>query len=295
MVQQTKDSTFTEYGLAHAESGLSNSDKQLSVSVAAKKSESLDSRNENPMTVSKSIGSPLLMEDSECAGEAVKISGTKRPVPECLRSPPKSNAGSGHIVYVRRKPETDLSKSNACDTQSDAVDCPHFRKSTDQGETTQQLTEINEPVICISDVAPLRRASSPSFSSTRRSVSPSLGMSSSISSPENIKHVHVNCANPPSEDPIMVNVTLWKERYCHLQSLLKMLDQSDQYEYVQMLRSLSSVELSRHAVELEKRSIKLSMEEAKEVQRVGFFDVLGKYGKNVCTTSTQQGQEQLEK
>lgn len=32
-----------------------------------------------------------------------------------------------------------------------------------------------------------------------------------------------------------------------------------------MLRSLSSVELSRHAVELEKRSIKLSLEEGNHV------------------------------
>lgn len=235
MVQQTKDSTFSEYGLAHTESGFSNSDKQLSVSVAAKKSELQDSRNENPVAVSKSIGSPFLMEDSESAGEVVKISGTKRPISECLRGPPKSNAGSGHIVYVRRKPEIDLAKSNFCDTQSDAVDCPHLKKSTLQGEITQQLTEKNEPVICVSDVAPLQRASSPSFSSTRRSVSPSLGISSNISSPENIKHVHASCANPSSEDPITVNVTLWEERYCCLQSLLKMLDQSDQYEYVQSM------------------------------------------------------------
>ncbi|KAK6129436.1 hypothetical protein DH2020_036825 [Rehmannia glutinosa] len=242
------------------------------------------------MTVSKSIGSPLLMTDSECAGEVVKISGTKRPIPECRQSPPRSNAGSAHIVYVRRKPETDLTKSNVCDTQRDAADCPRLLKSTDRSETTQRLTEVYKSVICTSDVAPLCRDSSPSLSSTRRAVSPSRGISSNISSPENIKHVPVNCANPLSEDPITVNVTLSEERYCRLQRSLKMLDQSDQYEYVQMLRSLSSVELSRHAVELEKRSIKLSVEEAKEIQRVGYLDVLGKYGKKVCAPSTQQGQ-----
>ncbi|GFQ01853.1 hypothetical protein PHJA_002329300 [Phtheirospermum japonicum] len=193
------------------------------------------------MTVSKSIGNPLLMAaDSECAaaGGEVKISsGTKRPVSEC---PPRSNAGSAHIVYVRRKTEaTDSAKTNVCGTRIDST-----KKSTsDQGETTaQRLTP---------DVAP----SSPSLSSTRRSVSPSLGH---ISSPE--ENIHANCSNPPlsEEDPI----TLWEDRYCRLQSLLKMLDQSDQHDYVQMLRSMSSVELSGHAVELEKRSIKLSTEEA---------------------------------
>ncbi|KAH6768681.1 hypothetical protein C2S51_014017 [Perilla frutescens var. frutescens] len=289
MVQQTKDSTFTEYGLAHAESGLSNSDKQLSISIAAKRTELQGSRNESPMAVSKSIGSQFPVETSESADEAVKISGTKR----SIRSPPKSNGGSGHIVYVRRKPELELAKSNISDTQINAADCSLTMKSVDQDEATQQLTGKNEPVICVSDVAPLHRASSPSFSSTRRSVSPSLGVSSNISSPENIKHGGVNCINPSPEEPEVVRVTLWEEQYGRLQNLLKMLDQSDQYEYVQMLRSLSSAELSRHAIELEKRSIKLSLEEAKEMQRARFSDALGKYGKNVCTPSNLQ--EQLHK
>ncbi|KAL0365748.1 UNVERIFIED_CONTAM: hypothetical protein Sangu_0672400 [Sesamum angustifolium] len=292
MVQQTKESSFTEYGLCHADSGLSNSDKQLSVSMAAKTPE--DSRNENLMTVSKSIFSPLLMEDRACVGEVVRVSGTKRPIPECLQNPAKSNAGSAHIVYVRRKPEPDLSKSSACDAKSDAVDSPDLRKSTDHGDKTQQLMEMNEPAICTSDVAPSWKASSTRFSSTRRSLSPSLGMScnTNIASPENIEHVHVNCPNPSSEDPVTANVKLWEERYRRLQSLLKMLDQSDQYEYVHLLRSLSSVELSRHAIELEKRSMKLSLEEAKEIERVGFIDVFGgRYGKNACTPSTQQEQQ----
>ncbi|XP_047938861.1 uncharacterized protein LOC125186528 isoform X5 [Salvia hispanica] len=217
MVQQTKDSTFTEYGLAHTESGLSNSDKQLSISTAAKRTELLGSRNESPMAVSKSIGSQFPVETSESVDEAVKISGTK------------SNGGGAHIVYVRRKPELEIAKSNLCDTQLNADNCSDTKKSVNQDDATQQFTGKNEPMICVSDAAPLPRASSPSFSSTRRSVSPSLGVS--------------------------------------------------------VLRSLSYVELSRHALELEKRSIKLSLEEAKEMQRVRFADVLGKYGKNVCTPS----------
>ncbi|CAN1802529.1 hypothetical protein LINPERHAP1_LOCUS23390 [Linum perenne] len=53
----------------------------------------------------------------------------------------------------------------------------------------------------------------------------------------------------------------WEERYRQLQVSLKKLDGSDHEDYIQMLRSISSVELSRHAVELEKRSIQLSLEE----------------------------------
>ncbi|KAL6522489.1 hypothetical protein OROMI_031447 [Orobanche minor] len=243
----------------------------------------LDSRNKNPMTVSKPIGNTLLMANNECSGEVVKISATKSPITEYPQIPPRSNAGSGHIVYVRRKPEIDLTKSIACDTQIDT----HLVKSTELVETTQRLTDVNESI----DVAQLHKASSPSFSSTRRSVSPSLGNNSSA---ENVKHACVNCSTP-SQDTVTVNVTLWEERYCRLQSLLKMLDQSGKHEYVQMLRSLSSIELSRHAFELEKRSIQLSMEEAKEIQRAGFFDVLGKCGdNNICGPCSTQ-QEKLQK
>lgn len=231
MVQQTKDSTFTEYGLAHAESGLSNSDKQLSISIAAKRTELQGSRNESPMAVSESIGSQFPVETSESVDEAVKISGTKRPI----RSPPKSNGGSGHIVYVRRKPELELAKNNISDAQTNTANSPDTKKSVNLDEATQQLTGKNEPVICISEVAPLHRASSPSFSSTRRSVSPSLGVSSNISSPEKIKHSVANCIIPSREDPEMVCVNLREEQYGRLQSLLKMLDQSDQYEYVQSM------------------------------------------------------------
>ncbi|XP_010526538.1 PREDICTED: uncharacterized protein LOC104804079 [Tarenaya hassleriana] len=68
----------------------------------------------------------------------------------------------------------------------------------------------------------------------------------------------------------------WEDRYHQLQILLNKLDESDPKDYVQMLRSLPSLDLSRHAVQLEKRSIQLSLEEAKEMQRVAALNVLGR-------------------
>lgn len=213
MVQQTKDSTFTEYGLAHAEPGLSNSDRQLSISIAGKRTELVASHNESTMAVSKTI---------ESADEDVKNSGTIRPI----RSPPKSNGGSRHIVYVRRKPESELAKSNISDALISAANCLDKKKCIDQDEATQPLKRKNEP---------LHGASSPSFSSTRRSVSPSVGVSSNTPSPEDVKQGGANCMNPPSEDPEMASVARWQEQYSRLLSLLKTLDQSDQYEYVQSM------------------------------------------------------------
>ncbi|MBA0829156.1 hypothetical protein Goarm_013776, partial [Gossypium armourianum] len=56
------------------------------------------------------------------------------------------------------------------------------------------------------------------------------------------------------------------------------------------LRSLSAVELSKHAIELEKRSIQLSLEEAKELQRVAVLNVLGKTMKIAKAPSNQPDQ-----
>ncbi|XP_062098099.1 uncharacterized protein LOC133803969 [Humulus lupulus] len=65
------------------------------------------------------------------------------------------------------------------------------------------------------------------------------------------------------------------ERFIHLQKVLKQCDESDQRDYIQMLLCLSPLELSRHAVELEKRSMQLSVEEAREIQRMRTMDILG--------------------
>ncbi|KAJ0233539.1 hypothetical protein HA466_0281740 [Hirschfeldia incana] len=69
----------------------------------------------------------------------------------------------------------------------------------------------------------------------------------------------------------------WEERYHNLQMLLNKLNESDQTDpHLHMLWSLSSAELSKHAVDLEKRSIQLSLEEAREMQRVAALNVLGR-------------------
>ncbi|KAG7544412.1 Protein LIN52 [Arabidopsis suecica] len=77
----------------------------------------------------------------------------------------------------------------------------------------------------------------------------------------------------------------WEERYLHLQMLLNKLNQSDRTDHVQMLWSLSSAELSKHAVDLEKRSIQFSLEEAREMQRVAALNVLGRSVNSLKSTS----------
>ncbi|XP_018449206.1 uncharacterized protein LOC108820703 [Raphanus sativus] len=81
----------------------------------------------------------------------------------------------------------------------------------------------------------------------------------------------------------------WEERYHHLQILLNKLNDSDQTDpHLHMLWSLSSGELSKHAVDLEKRSIQLSLEEAREMQRVAALNVIGRSVNTLESTSNEE-------
>lgn len=186
------------------------------------------------MVESKSIGDPVFTKESRPTGEHAEISDTERPMPGCLPSPsdlqsPKSSSGNGHIVYFRRKAETELGKTSFCGNQSDAVDCPHGRKSNDQGDTTEQIAEIKEPATCISNSVSVQTVSASGLSAKHCVSSP--GKSNNISSRTNISYVRVNSAN--SLFPKRANFKHWTERYCQLQNLLKMVDQPNRDDYVQ--------------------------------------------------------------
>ncbi|CAK9144861.1 unnamed protein product [Ilex paraguariensis] len=298
MVQQMIDSKFSEYGLTNTEPGLPNHDKQLSVPVVAKKIALRDLQNENTILVPpKSAVITLFPKESGPTSDAGKISGTKRPTPECLMNPshqkcPTNNTSNGHLVYVRRKAEAELGKSSASDITRSNVDYSQLRKLGDQDKATEQKLGMTDSKMCVPEVAPLPRASPVCFSSLKPSIPLSLGKSDNMLTPADSKYLHVSCAKSSTGNLKRIDIQHLEERYCQLQNLLKNLDQSNLDGYIQMLRSLSSVELSKHAVELEKRSIQLSLEEAKEMQRVQILDVLGKYPKNSRGLSTQQDQSE---
>ncbi|XP_059647386.1 uncharacterized protein LOC132293777 isoform X2 [Cornus florida] len=281
MVQQTTDSKFSHYGPMNTETGLPHHDKQQPVPVTAKKAALRDLQNENRILVPKITGSSEFSKDSD----AIKVSGTKRTAPECLVSPPHqqssiSNAASGHLVYVRRKAEAELSKSSTYDDTCRNDNCPQSGKLVDQDETTQQKCQMKETESCNFEAAPIPRDPLMCFSSQKLSVPPSLGKSGNIITSADSNYVTITSAIPSLAYPKRMNNQHSEERYRQLQILLKNLDQANQDSYIQMLRALSSVELSTHAVELEKRAIQLSLEEAKEMQRVQHLNFLGKYSKN---------------
>ncbi|KAF5727112.1 hypothetical protein HS088_TW22G00799 [Tripterygium wilfordii] len=264
MVQQTIDSKFSEYGLGSTETNLPTHDKQLPVAV--KKTPLKDLQNENRITVPGPVGYPALLKDRGPIVDTAKVSGSRIPSPECPLSPPwpqpaASNGANGQLVYVRRKPEAELGKSNTCDALSNNADCPHAKQLGDQEVTILPRTHVKEPnFACFPAVAPSPVATLMS-SSGKPSVSVPLGNSNMRSATAESNYKSVASATVALGNLKGTTNLHWEERYHQLQLYLKKLDQSNQEEYVQMLRSISSVELSRLAVELEKRSIQLSLEE----------------------------------
>lgn len=215
-------------------------------------------QNENRSRVPTSLGNSSLPKERESVINAIKVSGIKRPPSECLASLPEDHsrridATTGHFVYVRRKSEAVLRKSNTCDKRSNNAHCPHMGQLGHNEETTQLMHTLS-----------------------RKPTDPPLGKTGNRLPPAEANYPPITSAIPFLDNPRGMKSQHWEERNLQLQRLLRKLDQSNQEDYLQMLRSLSSIDLSRHAVKLERRSIQLSLEEGKELQRVGAFNILEK-------------------
>ncbi|KAI4297865.1 hypothetical protein L6164_037726 [Bauhinia variegata] len=280
MVQQSIDSKLSEYGLGNNKMDLPNRDKQVPPPV--KKTALRDLQNDNKIMVPTSIGSSSFLKDKSPNADSNRVSGTKRPTSEYavshhLHQSPGNNAANGHLVYVRRKSEAELGKSSAGDNVSINV-YPHSRQ-LGEDETGRQNPLIKERnVSCFPAFSPFPMTSSIS-STGKPSVPLPPGKSALRLAPVDSNYVSAS-SSPTIGNPRGLKNVPWEERYHRLQMLLRKLDQSDNEDYIQMLWSLSSTELSRQAVELEKRSIQLSLEEAKELQCVTALNVLGKSLKN---------------
>ncbi|KAF4382790.1 hypothetical protein G4B88_021573 [Cannabis sativa] len=290
MVQQTVDSKVREYGMGTSETEFPTGDKQLPVAV--KKTVLRDLQNDSRVRVPNSIEKSPLLKDTSPLTSTIKLSGTKRDSLECPESPSQhrssnSNFTNGHLVYVRRKSEAELGKSSTCDSTNTNTNTNRLqsRPFGQQKEIIQPLPQTKNPeVSCLPGHSPIAMTSS-MISSRKPSVPLPQKSGMQLASKESTDPL-------VSDTPLSSNLKAlrnlhWEDRYCRLHSLLNKLDQSQQVDYIKMLWSLSSVELNRHAVELEKRSIQLSLEEAKELQRVQVLNVLGKPS---VSSSTHQNQ-----
>ncbi|XP_048430931.1 uncharacterized protein LOC125472898 isoform X2 [Pyrus x bretschneideri] len=217
--------------------------------------------------------------------DPIKVSGTKILSPEFARSPPchqftRISDPSDHLMHggVVKKLDSELGKRRA---QGVKEDCLNFKRhcSQKQPDLPKERNKKQElEPSCIPAYSPTHWASPIKFSPNRPPVPNFLRKSSNGLPAAHSKHLRFT---PESEVPQSVLSERNRdeertERFLHLQNLLKHFDESDQSEYLHMLRCLPSSELSRHAVELEKRSMQLSVEEAKEIQKMKALNILGK-------------------
>lgn len=228
--------------------------------------------------------------------DAIKTSGTKRLTPDCPQSPPchqffSSNGANDHLVYARRRFESELGKRRILDLPNKNADNLHSTQFCQNiQQIPQQQTQMKDRnAYCAPAFAPIPLASLVTFAFGEPSVPLSMGKPSNELLDVESNYLKVTSEVPHSVHSKETDDQQRKERFLRLQKVLKQCDEFDQNDYIQMLRSFSPSELSRHAIELEKRAIQLTVEEGKEIQRMKELNILGKsVPKNNPSPITQQ-------
>ncbi|XP_017247689.2 uncharacterized protein LOC108218988 isoform X2 [Daucus carota subsp. sativus] len=272
---QSMDSEVKDSKLDESKIVFPKNDKELSVPLTTKQTALGDLQNDNERLVLKSVGNSALLTESGSSAEAAKLSGTKRAQPESSRHPsPGGTAANGHFVYVRRKAETEAGKCSNDDSTSISADHSQSKENSHQNENIEEHLQEKESNIVVPEASNIERLSVECVSKAPAG-SPPVSKSSNTFPSTVSNHLPVRSSQPSLGHRKRTKVQHWEERYYKLQNLLKQLDNSSHEGYVQMLRSFSSVELSRHAVELEKRAIQLSLTEA-------FSSLQVENGKELC-------------
>lgn len=252
------------------------------------------------------------------------IVGIKRPQPNGSLSPtnhhmPGNSGVNGHLVYVRRRLETDQSKGGTS-AWLESASSISSNKTVAAGLQSQEPSLKNQNKVPHTQSAPQfasPAAASPAFPSAGLPDHHSFGKQSpgkvavqptndAITSlpPRNVasstpvlqSSVAANLAlgsvsttstasrdamcsttlAPNQSDPPRSSNQDWSDRFIRLQAFLRNNEQSGQEEYIRMLRSLSAVGRTKHAIELEKRAANLLVEEGKELQKMKVLNLLGK-------------------
>ncbi|XP_074312838.1 uncharacterized protein LOC141648225 [Silene latifolia] len=286
MAQQKVDSKVSEVALGNEEAVLCSQDKQLPVPV--KKIPLRDLQSDNNIVMQKGPGIPLVLKEA-IAGPP-KVSGTKRPSDAQMnphQQSPNNSGANGRLVYVRRKSEGETGKIGNCEVIADNSQSPQKSQPGHQDGPQTKSLDKELPIQCQTEITPIPTSPTMCVPSAKPSIPSAFGsLDSKLVSEEHRSHTVPLPINLAAETK--ANDQNWEERYIQLQMYLRKLDQSSLEDHLQMLRSLSAAELSRHAIELEKRAIQLSLEQGKELKRVKALNVLGKTLKTCNAPASQQ-------
>lgn len=267
---------FSDYAFTKADLDRPLHDNKLPLPMNTKKTVLRDLQNENTNSMLTCTESPAFLKENGPETKPVKVSSPKKSEPNQVPKQSQSTNANGHLVYVRRKPEAESPNTNKYVNRVNNSPCSPPRKVGDEHRATEEKLQSKEPPLSNPQIVPTLTCLPPGKPSAPSAFEKSPHSMDEIGSDSCALSLSIT----PTDHPKRMKIHHWEERYSQLQDFLEMLDQSNQENYVQKLRSLSSEDLSSQAVQLEKRSIQLSLEEAKELQRVQQLDILGKHAKN---------------
>ncbi|KAJ9553793.1 hypothetical protein OSB04_017838 [Centaurea solstitialis] len=208
--------------------------------LSAKKVALRDVQNNNSNITRATHPESLLPIEGQSFVDADKTCGTKRLTPDYASPPLLSNNGAHeHFNHPRRKYELEGNRGRNLGSTEKIAGHP---RPANVPQVQQEASQING------------------------------------------KNMHYGSFVAPNHIGSKTSVPRFKEsnddqrteRFIRLQNFIKQCDGFNHRENIQLLLHLSPLELSKHAVELEKRAIQLTIEEGKEMQRVQALNILGK-------------------
>lgn len=256
-----------------------------------KKTALRDVQNQNGSQITNHHNSSLLL-SRKLGSEGTRVCGNKRLTPERPSDPVchlslATNGANDHIINARRRIELELGRGR---TQNDlekyVESIPAKRVYQPQKELPLKPNQPKENIV--------NNASSISMQDNILSAGKSNERVPWSAQGDSVKLVSVKSQ---SVEFMVANDQQRTERFARLQMLLKKCDESNYSDYIQMLLHLSPSELSRHAVDLEKRAIQLAIDEGKEINRGKTLNILGKSPPDMTSLQTapllQSKHEQL--
>ncbi|MCD7445899.1 hypothetical protein HAX54_015625 [Datura stramonium] len=214
--------------------------------------------------------------------DPTRVCGTKRLTPERPSNTNSSMSLSSNgtnelILNARRRFELELDKGRIQSNVDKFVEAAHsknlcqLQRIIPQKQHQQREgTSGHPPVAVPNHLTPMM-----TFSHGGPSIPSTLGKAAHSSHAAQIDPSKFS-PEPMHTLDVKVDDQQLTEHFIRLQKFLKQCDEANQTDYIQMLLRLSPAELSKHAVDLEKRAIQLTIEEGKEMQRVKALNVLGK-------------------
>nr|GLL32365.1 uncharacterized protein LOC109169230 [Ipomoea trifida]GMD21327.1 Catalase isozyme 1 [Ipomoea batatas]GMD22904.1 Catalase isozyme 1 [Ipomoea batatas] len=282
------NSQISSNGMTSSGTGTPIFDKQLT--GVAKKAALRDVQNQNGSLINNHRDSSLFL-GTKLAADATRVCGNKRLTPERPSSSAChlsliSNGTNEHILNARRRFELELGGGrihNDIDKYVEALQAKRLcQPQKDVPQKPNQLKENNNKN------APMTMPDHFTCSQGRTSATHSVGKSNKVTQPAQADSAKFTSDKPRSIDSKVADDQQRTERFANLQKILNQSDESFYSDYIKMLLRLSPIELSRHAVDLEKRAIQLAIDEGKEVNRGKALNILGKSAPTFTPLQTTQ-------